>query len=189
VKNNRLGAAALSAIPIPPENHADCVTPNVLCCRELGHPCNFFRFLAIRKIARQENGLKLGLRGRFSNPRPRHIDCSLRPDSSEGASEPASTSPYSTPSSMRLRRNPPIKNAASPHSTPQIFSGPGSREKTRKLYYFRHFLAFSDDSSGISLIMSNRNNRSPYWISLAAKYKKAGPGKALRHAPRETRLR
>ena len=30
----------------------------------------------------------------------------LRPDSSEGASEPATTSPYSTRSSMRLRRIP-----------------------------------------------------------------------------------
>jgi hypothetical protein len=91
---------------------------------------------------------------------------------------------------MRFRRNPPIKKCglASPNTTNLLGAGI-SRERPEKSPIFDTFWAFSDDSPGISLIMSNRNNHSPYWISLAAKYKKAGPGNADRHAPRETRLR
>lgn len=183
------GAANLCAIPIPPHNHADCVTPNLLRCLEFAHPCNFFRLFETLKIARLEKQIEVGLpRDNFS-----HLDSGTSialyvPIARRVRRSPRHTSPYSTRSSMRLRRNPPIKNAASSHPNRKSFSASEWPPKDPKTLYFQHFLLSSDDSFGHFTIMSIRNNYWPYWISPAAKYKKTGPGKAVGPAPRVSRL-
>ncbi len=143
----------------------------------------FFPIFCIAKISRALKWIEIGLPQDIFLPAVLGTSIALYvPDSSEGASEPATYITLLNPFLMRAWRNPPIKNAS-------LVSPTTTNPKTRKTLDFRGFLVFSNDSSGRFTIMWKRNNYRPYWISLAAKYKKAGPGKAHCHAPRVTRLR